>query len=75
MFLKSALPRAGTAVSATSSDATSTYESESAKGTSSWRTVPVVKTMGRKTHTVVSVEATTAPPTWRAPWAAARAGE
>ena len=46
----------------------------SAKGTSSWLTRPVVKMAGRKTHTVVSVEATTAPVICLAPCTAARAG-
>ena len=43
-------------------------------GTSSSRTVPVVKTIGTKTQIVVSVDATIEFETCFAPWTAARAG-
>ena len=63
---------AGTTVIATTREASRQNETESAIGTRSSLTVPVVKTMGRKTQTVVSVEAMIAPETCFAPCTAAR---
>ena len=68
-------PSAGTTVSATISEANSANEMVSANGAISWRTVPVVKTKGKNTHTEVMVEATMAPVTCTAPCAAARVAD
>ena len=61
------LEAAGTTVIATTREANRQNEMESAIGTRSSRTVPVVKTIGKNTQIVVSVEAVIAPATCFAP--------
>ena len=65
-------PEAGTTDMATTREASRQKEIDRAMGTSSSLTVPLVKTMGRNTHTVVRVEAMIAPVTCFVPWTAAR---
>jgi hypothetical protein len=65
----------GTKVRATTSDVASEKTTDSARSPKTWPAIPVTNTIGRKTATVVSVEAVTAPPTSRAPRTAARVGE
>ena len=64
-------PAAGTTDMATTREASRQNEIDRAMGTRSSLTVPLVKTMGRNTHTVVRVEAMIAPVTCFVPWTAA----
>ena len=65
-------PAQGTTVRATMRDASRLNVMVHAISESNSSTMPVVNTMGRNTQTVVRVEDTMAPATWRAPCTAAR---
>ena len=67
-FFRIVLAEAGMTVMDTTRDAARQKVMESAIGTSSSLTMPVVKTIGRKTQIVVSVDETIAPVTCFAPW-------
>ena len=61
----------GTKKRAKASDASSDNTTAAPRSEKSWPAMPSMKTIGKNTATVVSVEATTAPPTSRVPRTAA----